>query len=171
MLRLGSRSQAIGARREKTRRHKIQKWEEDCLSWHKTGTACENSSVAQSKSSQGTLKSRSESAFVIQCTSKEIIQQLNSKIMVQTQYSIWHIMMIFHVINALCLSSQAFVISFTSEFVPRMVFQYMYSVNGTMNGFTEHSLSYFNISNFPAGTAPTTTLFTGVSVCRSDWLS
>uniref|UniRef100_A0A671VTR5 Anoctamin n=1 Tax=Sparus aurata TaxID=8175 RepID=A0A671VTR5_SPAAU len=80
--------------------------------------------------------------------------------------TIWHIMMIFHVINALCLSSQAFVISFTSEFVPRMVFQYMYSVNGTMNGFTEHSLSYFNISNFPAGTAPTTTLFTGVSVCR-----
>lgn len=103
MLRLGSRSQAIGARREKTRRHKIQKWEEDCLSWHKTGTACENSSVAQSKTSQGTLKSRSESALVIQCTSKEIIQQLNSEIMVQTQYSIWHIMMIFHVINALCL--------------------------------------------------------------------
>ncbi|KAM7396662.1 hypothetical protein PAMP_019688 [Pampus punctatissimus] len=60
----------------------------------------------------------------------------------------------------------AFVISFTSEFVPRMVYQYMYSVNGTMNGYTEHSLSYFNVSNFPPGTAPTTTLITGVSMCR-----
>ncbi|KAM8750568.1 anoctamin-1 [Acanthopagrus schlegelii] len=69
-------------------------------------------------------------------------------------------------ISKFSVITNAFVISFTSEFVPRMVFQYMYSVNGTMNGFTEHSLSYFNISNFPAGTAPTTTLFTGVSVCR-----
>ncbi|KAM7414504.1 hypothetical protein PAMA_019359 [Pampus argenteus] len=60
----------------------------------------------------------------------------------------------------------AFVISFTSEFVPRMVYQYMYSVNGTMNGYTEHSLSYFNVSNFPPGSAPTTTLITGVSMCR-----
>uniref|UniRef100_A0A3B5AQR3 Anoctamin n=1 Tax=Stegastes partitus TaxID=144197 RepID=A0A3B5AQR3_9TELE len=74
---------------------------------------------------------------------------------------IWH--------NILCgiskfsVITNAFVISFTSEFVPRMVYQYMYSVNGTMNGFTEHSLSYFNVSNFPPGTAPTSTLITGVS--------
>ncbi|CAJ1056811.1 anoctamin-1 [Xyrichtys novacula] len=60
------------------------------------------------------------------------------------------------------LSSQAFVISFTSEFVPRMVYQYMYSVNGTMNGYIEHSLSYFNVSNFPPGTAPPT----NISMCR-----
>lgn len=126
------------------------------------------STTSGQKPHRVSLSLKSESASVIQCISKEVIQQLNSKIMVQTQYSICYIMMIFHVINTLCLSSQAFVISFTSEFVPRMVFQYMYSVNGTMNGFTEHSLSYFNISNFPAGTAPTTTLFTGVSVCRSD---
>ncbi|KAI4826036.1 hypothetical protein KUCAC02_021692 [Chaenocephalus aceratus] len=60
----------------------------------------------------------------------------------------------------------AFVISFTSEFVPRMVYQYMYSENGTMKGFTEHSLSYFNVTNFPPGSAPTSTLITGVSMCR-----
>lgn len=65
-------------------------------------------------------------------------------------------------------SLQAFVISFTSEFVPRMVYQYMYSANGTMHGYTEHSLSFFNVSNFPSGTAPTTTLITGVSMCRSE---
>lgn len=66
-------------------------------------------------------------------------------------------------------SLQAFVISFTSEFVPRMVYQYMYSANGTMNGYTEHSLSFFNVTNFPSGSAPTSTLITGVSMCRSEW--
>ncbi|KAK1888001.1 Anoctamin-1 [Dissostichus eleginoides] len=70
--------------------------------------------------------------------------------------------------NILCGISKfsAFVISFTSEFVPRMVYQYMYSENGTMKGFTEHSLSYFNVTNFPPGSAPTSTLITGVSMCR-----
>lgn len=66
-------------------------------------------------------------------------------------------------------SLQAFVISFTSEFVPRMVYQYMYSANGTMTGYTEHSLSYFNISNFPTSSAPTSTLITGVSMCRLEF--
>ncbi|XP_030586661.1 anoctamin-2 [Archocentrus centrarchus] len=69
-------------------------------------------------------------------------------------------------ISKFSVITNAFVISFTSEFVPRMVYQYMYSVNGTMNGYTEHSLSYFNVSNFPSGTAPNTTLITGVSMCR-----
>ncbi|KAG7271066.1 hypothetical protein CRUP_037965 [Coryphaenoides rupestris] len=36
----------------------------------------------------------------------------------------------------LCDRLQAFVISFTSEFIPRMLYQYMYSVNGTMTGYT-----------------------------------
>ncbi|XP_014838626.1 PREDICTED: anoctamin-1-like [Poecilia mexicana] len=69
-------------------------------------------------------------------------------------------------ISKFSVITNAFVISFTSEFVPRMVYQYMYSGNGTMSGYTEHSLSYFNVSNFPPGTAPTTTLITGVSMCR-----
>ncbi|XP_074533989.1 anoctamin-2 isoform X2 [Halichoeres trimaculatus] len=65
-------------------------------------------------------------------------------------------------ISKFSVITNAFVISFTSEFVPRMVYQYMYSVNGTMNGYTEHSLSYFNVSNFPPGTAPPT----DISMCR-----
>ncbi|KAM4552958.1 anoctamin-1 [Fundulus diaphanus] len=69
-------------------------------------------------------------------------------------------------ISKFSVITNAFVISFTSEFVPRMVYQYMYSGNGTMSGYTEHSLSYFNVSNFSPGTAPTTTLITGVTMCR-----
>ncbi|XP_013858967.1 anoctamin-2 [Austrofundulus limnaeus] len=69
-------------------------------------------------------------------------------------------------ISKFSVITNAFVISFTSEFVPRMIYQYMYSVNGSMSGYTEHSLSYFNVSNFPVGTAPNTTLLTGVTMCR-----
>ncbi|KAJ8249850.1 hypothetical protein COCON_G00230660 [Conger conger] len=48
----------------------------------------------------------------------------------------------------------AFVISFTSDFIPRLVYLYMYSETGTMHGFIDHTLSYFNVSDFRAGTAP-----------------
>uniref|UniRef100_A0AAZ3PYZ0 Anoctamin n=1 Tax=Oncorhynchus tshawytscha TaxID=74940 RepID=A0AAZ3PYZ0_ONCTS len=65
-----------------------------------------------------------------------------------------------------CSLLQAFVISFTSDFIPRTVYQYMYSQTGSMHGFTEHSLSYFNVSNFEADSSPSSTLFTGVTICR-----
>ncbi|KAM7002986.1 anoctamin-2 [Tautogolabrus adspersus] len=65
-------------------------------------------------------------------------------------------------ISKFSVITNAFVISFTSEFVPKIIYKYMYSVDGTMNGYTEHSLAYFNVSNFPPGTAPPTT----ISMCR-----
>ncbi|XP_009298253.1 anoctamin-2b isoform X2 [Danio rerio] len=57
----------------------------------------------------------------------------------------------------------AFVISFTSDFIPRLVYQYMYSETGTMHGFINHTLSYFNVSNFKPGTMPSTS---DITVCR-----
>ncbi len=65
------------------------------------------------------------------------------------------------------LSSKAFVISFTSEFIPRMVFQYLYSETGTMHGYTNHTLAYFNTNNFKPGTAPHDTDFDRqLRICR-----
>ncbi|XP_071375597.1 anoctamin-1-like, partial [Centroberyx affinis] len=58
----------------------------------------------------------------------------------------------------------AFVISFTSDFIPRLVYQYMYSQSGTMHGFIDHTLSYFNVSNFKPGTAPHSPQ--DITVCR-----
>ncbi|KAI1882094.1 hypothetical protein AGOR_G00247150 [Albula goreensis] len=60
----------------------------------------------------------------------------------------------------------AFVISFTSDFIPRLVYLYMYSETGTMHGFIDHTLSYFNVSNFKPGTAPTALEDPEVIVCR-----
>uniref|UniRef100_A0A672RHP3 Anoctamin n=1 Tax=Sinocyclocheilus grahami TaxID=75366 RepID=A0A672RHP3_SINGR len=61
----------------------------------------------------------------------------------------------------------AFVISFTSDFIPRLVYQYMYSETGTMHGFINHTLSYFNVSNFKPGTVPSiTSLGKDITFCR-----
>uniref|UniRef100_A0AAQ5YZF6 Anoctamin n=1 Tax=Amphiprion ocellaris TaxID=80972 RepID=A0AAQ5YZF6_AMPOC len=60
----------------------------------------------------------------------------------------------------------AFVISFTSDFIPRLVYQYMYSQTGTMHGFIDHTLSYFNVSNFKPGTAPHNSEHGDITVCR-----
>ncbi|KAF3833216.1 hypothetical protein F7725_026881 [Dissostichus mawsoni] len=64
--------------------------------------------------------------------------------------------------------SKAFVISFTSDFIPRLVYQYMYSLDGTMHGFVNHTLSYFNVSDFQPGTDPLQPMHLGykVEICR-----
>ncbi|KAJ8272334.1 hypothetical protein COCON_G00111930 [Conger conger] len=62
----------------------------------------------------------------------------------------------------------AFVIAFTSDFVPRLVYQYMYSPDGSMHGFVNHTLSYFNVSHFKDGLEPLEPLHLGyhVEICR-----
>uniref|UniRef100_A0A3Q2CZD4 Anoctamin n=1 Tax=Cyprinodon variegatus TaxID=28743 RepID=A0A3Q2CZD4_CYPVA len=62
----------------------------------------------------------------------------------------------------------AFVIAFTSDFIPRLVYQYQYSRDGTMHGFVNHTLSYFNVNDFEPGTAPQQPDHLGyeVKICR-----
>lgn len=42
--------------------------------------------------------------------------------------------------------SQAFVIAYTSDFIPRMVYKYVYSETHDLKGYIYHSLSIFNVS-------------------------
>ncbi|XP_072922333.1 anoctamin-2-like isoform X3 [Hemitrygon akajei] len=60
----------------------------------------------------------------------------------------------------------AFVIAITSDFIPRLAYQYMYSDDGSMHGFVNHTLSYFNISEFQQSTHPQSSHFTNIKVCR-----
>ncbi|XP_035770555.1 anoctamin-2b [Neolamprologus brichardi] len=60
----------------------------------------------------------------------------------------------------------AFVISFTSDFIPRLVYEYMYSPTGTMHGFIDHTLSYFNVSDLKPGTAPHNSELGNITLCR-----
>lgn len=80
-----------------------------------------------------------------------------------------HSLMMFLSFSHCCfVSPQAFVISFTSDFIPRLVYQYVYSPDGTLHGFVNHSLSYFNVTDFQPGTDPVDPMFLGykVEVCR-----
>lgn len=42
---------------------------------------------------------------------------------------------------------QAFIIAVTSDFIPRLVYRYAYSPDGTLAGYVENSLAYFNTSD------------------------
>ncbi|GBP81844.1 Anoctamin-4 [Eumeta japonica] len=44
--------------------------------------------------------------------------------------------------------SNAFVIAYTSDFIPRMVYKYVYSPDYTLTGYINHSLSMFNTSDY-----------------------
>ncbi|XP_067850237.1 anoctamin-1a isoform X2 [Heptranchias perlo] len=71
-------------------------------------------------------------------------------------------------IGKLAVIINAFVIAFTSDFIPRLVFVYLYSPDGTLNGFTNNTLSYFNVSHFEAGSETLEPMALGykVEICR-----
>lgn len=65
---------------------------------------------------------------------------------------------------------QALIIAFTSKFVDRLVYKSLYSNTHSLEGFVNNSLAYFNVSDFPKGTAPhpeeITPQYNGTTVCR-----
>ena len=48
----------------------------------------------------------------------------------------------------------AFVIAFTSELIPRLVYRYSYSTDGTLTGYVNNSLSFFNTSDWDKHNLP-----------------
>lgn len=49
---------------------------------------------------------------------------------------------------------QGFIIAFTSEFIPRLVYRSVISQDGSLNGYMNHTLAYFNTTDFPADKEP-----------------
>ena len=52
------------------------------------------------------------------------------------------------------LSLKAFIIGYTSDAIPRMVYHYAYSANSNLEGYVEFSLSKFNTSDFQNASVP-----------------
>lgn len=103
----------------------------------------------------------------IRLDAKKFVTELRRPVAVRAKdIGIWY--NILRGIGKLAVIINAFVISFTSDFIPRLVYLYMYSKNGTMHGFVNHTLSSFNVSDFQDGTAPNDPLDLGyeVHVCR-----
>ncbi|ROT84891.1 putative anoctamin-4 isoform X1 [Penaeus vannamei] len=44
---------------------------------------------------------------------------------------------------------QAFIIAFTSNFIPELVYRHVVSDNGTLEGFLDHSLATFDVNHYP----------------------
>jgi len=66
---------------------------------------------------------------------------------------------------------QAMIIAFTSSFIHRYVYRTVYSPTGTMEGYVNNSLAYFNVTDFPEGFGPhpseITPEYIGTQLCRS----
>ncbi|XP_075423741.1 anoctamin-1 isoform X3 [Ascaphus truei] len=103
----------------------------------------------------------------IRLDAKKFITELRRPVAVRAKdIGIWY--NILQAVGKLAVIINAFVISFTSDFIPRLVYLYMYSADGTMHGFVNHTLSYFNVSDFKPDTEPSAEQELGyqVVICR-----
>ncbi|XP_019611238.2 anoctamin-1 isoform X5 [Rhinolophus sinicus] len=103
----------------------------------------------------------------IRLDAKKFVTELRRPVAVRAKdIGIWY--NILRGVGKLAVIINAFVISFTSDFIPRLVYLYMYSKDGTMHGFVNHTLSSFDVSDFQNGTAPNDPLDLGykVQICR-----
>ncbi|KAK5603289.1 Anoctamin-1, partial [Crenichthys baileyi] len=103
----------------------------------------------------------------IRLDAKKFVKELRRPIAAKAKdIGIWYNLL--RGLSKVAVIVNAFVIAFTSDFIPRLVYQYKYSSDGTMHGFVNHTLSYFNVSDFEPGTAPLQPGHLGhdVKVCR-----
>ncbi|XP_078663139.1 anoctamin-1-like isoform X3 [Branchiostoma floridae x Branchiostoma belcheri] len=75
---------------------------------------------------------------------------------------------ILEAISTISVCTNAFVIAFTSEFIPRLVYTRVYSPDGSLNGYLNFSLSYFEVKDFREENTPRNPLHLGnnVTFCR-----
>ncbi|XP_065083351.1 anoctamin-5 isoform X2 [Ochlerotatus camptorhynchus] len=73
---------------------------------------------------------------------------------------------VMHVLGKVAVISSAFIIAFSSNFIPRLVYMYVVSADKTDRGYLNHTLAYFNVSDFEPGAAPIASKFDNVTICR-----
>ncbi|XP_032804543.2 anoctamin-1-like [Petromyzon marinus] len=61
----------------------------------------------------------------------------------------WYV--ILNGVAKLAVIINALVIALTSDFVPRLIYMYFYSPDGSLRGYVNYTLSYFNVSDYAPG--------------------
>ncbi|XP_059484748.1 anoctamin-1 isoform X2 [Neocloeon triangulifer] len=69
-------------------------------------------------------------------------------------------------IGKLSVITNAFIIAFTTEFIPRLVYKYAVSSNQSLEGYLDFSLASFNVTDFEDGSRPQMRGTEHVEVCR-----
>ncbi|XP_044748113.1 anoctamin-1 isoform X1 [Coccinella septempunctata] len=69
-------------------------------------------------------------------------------------------------IGRLSVISNAFILAFSSNFIPKLVYILKVSENHTEDGFLNHSLAVFDVRDFENGTAPEKSVFSNITTCR-----
>ncbi|XP_034936380.1 anoctamin-5-like isoform X2 [Chelonus insularis] len=64
------------------------------------------------------------------------------------------------------VTTNAFIIAFSSNLIPRLVYMYAVNPDKTDTGFLNHSLAYFDTRDFPNNTAPLDSMYYNVTMCR-----
>lgn len=72
---------------------------------------------------------------------------------------------ILNVIGKLAVVSNAFILAFSSNFIPRLMYMTFISKNHSDEGFLEHTLAYFDTNDFQVGAVPFNNPF-NVTQCR-----
>ncbi|XP_055691845.1 anoctamin-4 isoform X2 [Lutzomyia longipalpis] len=68
-------------------------------------------------------------------------------------------------IGKLSVITNGFIIAFTSDFIPRLVYQVAVSPDGSLQGYMNYSLAYFDTRHLQPGSEPQMTEYNG-TICR-----
>ncbi|XP_042233374.1 anoctamin-1-like isoform X2 [Homarus americanus] len=67
-------------------------------------------------------------------------------------------------IGKFAVITNAFIIAFTSNFIPELVYRHVVSDNNSLEGFLNHSLAYFDVNDYPEKYRPS--FINGTMSCR-----
>ncbi|XP_053689723.1 anoctamin-1 isoform X2 [Sabethes cyaneus] len=68
-------------------------------------------------------------------------------------------------IGKLSVITNGFIIAFTSDFIPKLIYRLTVSSDGSLNGYLNYTLAYFNTSDFQRGSEPFQSQY-NVEICR-----
>ncbi|XP_055626952.1 anoctamin-1 isoform X2 [Toxorhynchites rutilus septentrionalis] len=68
-------------------------------------------------------------------------------------------------IGKLSVITNGFIIAFTSDFIPKIIYRIAVSSDGSLNGYLNYTLSYFNTTDFQKGSEPFQSQY-NVTICR-----